>query len=234
MLRFRLCNLLLIALLACCVGSNELCKGTACGNKQFGLPPSTTPVKFLVYSAWISNDDVPLNVNRLNHKIYCDANGYEYRHFFMTRDEFVGKYGQIPPAWLSVYAAQELLTTSDADYFFKLDPDCVFVRMDVRLESLIDPLGRYSFYLTNTEGTSRFMQSQSWILKRSENGIALIREWLDYAHWGNCNNLAYEQGGMHLMIGMAYSWYLGSNGTKYDCPRACKFTFSVFLAVSRA
>jgi hypothetical protein len=207
------------------VGSNELCVGTICGNKQFlsaDVQPSVTDVKILVYSVWVGE---PLDVNRLNHKIYCDTNGYEYRHFNYSVLEYNQKYTQQPAAWLSVYAARELLASSDANYFFKMDIDCVFVRTDVRLESLLDPLQRYSFYSTNTEGTSRFMQSQSWILKNSEYGKALINEWLDYVHWGKCGDLAYEQGAMHLMIGMAYSWQIGANGTHYTCPQFCKLSW---------
>eukprot|EP01032_Pedospumella_encystans_P014232 gene14232-16361_t len=126
-----------------------------------------------------------------------------------------------PAAWLSVYVAKELLKTSKADYFFKLDLDNVFIRTDVRLESLIDPLQRYSLYTTNTDPHKRFMQSQSWILKRSAFSEVFVNEWLEYVHWGSCGNLAYEQGAFHLVIGTAYSWYLGTNGTAYDCPRGC-------------
>lgn len=73
----------------------------------------------------------------------------------------------------------------------------------MRLESILDPLQRYPFYTTNVEPNSRFMQSQSWILKKSEYGRSLINEWLDHVYWGKCDDLAAEQGAMHLMLGVA-------------------------------
>ena len=202
------------------------CRGFICGNKQFFNSTSIDimphqAVKILVYSVWVGE---PLQDHLLNHKQYCDENGYIYKHFSISAKEFEEKYSCPWGAWYSVYMAKLLLETSDADYFFKMDIDCVFARTDVRLESLIDPLQRYSFYITNTEGTSRFMQSQSWILKNSEYSKTFINEWLEYVHWGTCGNLAFEQGALHLTIGTMYSWYLGSNGTKFDCPHYCKYT----------
>jgi hypothetical protein len=218
--------LLILSCICALCGCSELCRGVICGNAQFTnssnplIIAETPTVRFLVYSVWVGE---PLNANRLNHKVYCDVNGYEYRHFYMSPADFAANYTNGPRAWYSVYVARELLQTSDADYFFKMDIDCLFARTDVRLESLIDPLQRYSFYTTNIEPTQRFMQSQSWILKKSEYGKALINEWLEYVSWGTCGNLAYEQGAMHLMIGMAYSWHIGANGTEYTCPKFCKF-----------
>jgi hypothetical protein len=205
------------------------CTGYICGNKQFiteptngsvAKVPAAEKVKIIVFSVWVGNE--PLEVNKLNHKQYCDANGYEYKHFYLNNTEFAQRYTTQPSAWLSVFAAKELLATSDAQYFFKMDIDCLFVRNDVRLETLIDPLQRYSFYTTNIDSQSRFMQSQSWILKNSEFGKAFIAEWLEYVHWGRCGNLAMEQGAMHLAIGMAYKWSTGDSSTAYICPHWCK------------
>lgn len=215
------------------LSSDSNCTGILCGNRQ--LPVSTNPVnsehrvKILVFSVWVG--DNPLNVSLLNHQLYCDRNGYEYKHFYMTREEFSEKYTGRPGAWLSVFAARDLLATSKADYFFKLDIDCVFARSDIRLEALLDPQQRYSFYTTHISQDSIFMQSQSWILKNSDYSRTLIKEWIEYVGWGNCGDLAYEQGAMHLMIGMAYSWHLGDKGTKYTCPNACKFSSNIQYAV---
>ena len=200
------------------------CKDVICGNAQLNAVPLEYPkVKIMVYSVWVGE---PLEERPLNHKIYCDANGYEYRHFYYNRTTFDTKYTVNSGAWLSVFAAKELLATSDADYFFKMDLDCVFMRQDVRLESLLDPLQRYSFYTTNTEPTSRFMQSQSWILKNSNFSRAFISEWLDYVHWGQCGNLAYEQGAMHHTVGTFYKYHIGDNGTDFICPQKCEWIFN--------
>jgi hypothetical protein len=203
------------------------CDGYICGNKQFANDIAMNPtlvshrtVKIVVFSIWVGPE--PLDVFKLNHVQYCDHHGYQYKHFYYNQSEFERKYSgvYVPPAWMSVYAAQELLQTSDADYFFKLDVDCVFARSDVRLESLLDPLERYSFYTTRLFPNDGFMQSQSWIVKNTNFGKALIKEWLEYAKWGNCGDLAQEQGAMHLAIGMAYSWAF-PNATAYTCPAAC-------------
>ena len=201
------------------------CVGTICGNKQLPGVAASKPVTILVYSVWVGE---PLEDRLLNHQYYCNENGYEYKHFYQNRTSFKSmvfrsSFDKVTPAaWLSVYVAKELLKTSNADYFFKLDLDNVFIRTDVRLESLIDPLQRYSLYTTNTDPHKRFMQSQSWILKRSAYSEVFVNEWLEYVHWGLCGNLAYEQGAFHLAIGTAYSWHLGTNGTAYDCPRGCE------------
>ncbi len=130
-------------------GSCASCVGTICENKQLTGVASSKPVTFLVYSVWVGE---PLKDRLLNHQYYCNVNGYEYKHFYQNRTSFdsLTSNSDTPGAWLSVYIAKELLKTSKADYFFKLDLDNVFIRTDVRLESLIDPLQRYCLYTTNT------------------------------------------------------------------------------------
>lgn len=182
----------------------------------------TIPQKANYDHVWVGK---PLDLIRLNHQQYCDANGYNYKHFSISKDDFAANYTQKPAAW---YVARDLLQFSDADYFFKMDIDCLFARTHVRLESFLDPQEKYSFYITNIERSTRFMQSQSWILKNSDYSRAFVKEWLEYVNWGSCGNLAYEQGALHLTIGTMYSQYLGKNGTKYTCPHYCTF-FSSFL-----
>lgn len=119
------------------------CVGTICGNKQLTGVAASKSVTFLVYSVWVGE---PLEDRLLNHQYYCNENGYEYKHFHQNRTSFDSStsHSGTPGAWLSVYVAKELLKTSKADYFYKLDLDNVFIRTDVRLESLIDPLQRFS------------------------------------------------------------------------------------------
>ena len=120
-------------------------------------------VKILVFAVWVGRR--PLNVSILNHQLYCNAVGYEYRHFYLSRKVFVKAYGDIPSSWYSVIIMKELLMnytvpssnssssnrsnsiSSSFDYFLKLDVDCLFATTAIRIEAVIDPLERYSVYI---------------------------------------------------------------------------------------
>ena len=216
---------------------NSLCgplQGHCVGNKQFLISANAREeyllgrnsasftlrnITVLIYSVWVGK--TPLNSVVLNHKQYCDLHGYEYEHFFFPLEKFNSDHSGISGAWASVMVAKQLLETRVADYFLKMDIDCLFSRGDLRIESALDPFEQYSFYITQTRSDMFFMQSQSWILKNTNFSKTLIDEWLGYRHWGNCNNMANEQGALHLALGTMYSRNAGRNTTQYACPGFC-------------
>ena len=178
-------------------------------------------LNILVYSVWVG--DVPLLSDQLNHKKYCEIYGYPYRHYYFNLTSFFQKYGNVAPAWASVLTAKDLLDTAEYAYFYKMDVDCLFARTDLRIESAIDPLEQYSFYITNTSPGMRFMQSQSWILKTDDFSKNFVNEWLQYMHWGKCGDLAAEQGALQLVLGSFYERdVLWKNKTQFTCRSACK------------
>lgn len=185
---------------------------------------STRTLKILIFS--VNVGPTPLNAS-LNHQIYCESNGYEYVNFYFTHDHFQTKYGNVPPAWASVMVVQDLFATSDADYFIKLDLDCVFLRKDLGFEPFIDPLDRYSFYISETALNSRFMNSHSWIIKnKSPFSVAFIQEWSHYRAAGNCGDVAAEQGSLNMLVAKKFSdlkinLLTNETVTEIECHQKC-------------
>ena len=178
--------------------------------------------EIIVFSVWIGNN--PLNTSFLNHKIFCDHRGYEYKHFYLSTNQFHERYGNIPFAWYSVIVAKELLemTNSTAKYFLKLDIDCIFMRMDLPLESIIDPYDRYSVYLSQSSTFKRFSSSHTWLVRKDSFALAFVEEWLQFGRMGKCVDLAYEQGALQLTTGYFYhKKFLSYNVTKYGCGKNC-------------
>ena len=149
-----------------------------------------------MFSVWVGT--VPL-INEtsklLNHQYYCQKNNYDYKHFYINKTIFFEKYPHLPEPWYTVNVMNEYLLTSnysDYTYFIKLDIDNQFARLDLRLETIIDPEQKYHLYLTEID-YSRFTQAHVWIFKNSDFTRAFFHEWLDYSKMGNCRDIAGEQ-----------------------------------------
>ena len=200
-----------------------------CKNRHFNnsfLPlPNQIPRRqvegnILVFSVWVG--DKPLNETLLNHNIYCRRHGYEYKHFYLSPEEFREKYGSIPFGWYSVLMAKELILNSTARYFLKLDIDCIFARMDLRLESLIDPYDRYSIYLSQSSTITRFTSGHTWMTRNDSFALEFVNEWLEFTKRGRCDDQAMEQGALQLNTAYFYAKEFHSyNVTTYDCIRSC-------------
>jgi hypothetical protein len=223
--------LLFICVFCVFADADSSCIGIACGNAQLShsrdASAPTAKITILVYSTYVGLK--PINIDKLNHKVYCDAQGYEYKHFYFTPEAFAKTYTSQPGSWLAVYAAKELLASSSADYFFRISIDTVFMRTDIRLESIIDPLQKYSFYGTSMEPRALDVTKDAWMLKRSDFSKALIGEWLEYVAWGGCGSLNGEEGGMYLTLGTAYKWQAAGSASGFDCPHMCKYPADLFL-----
>jgi hypothetical protein len=178
--------------------------------------------EIVVFSVWVG--DNPINTTVLNHQIFCDHHGYEYRHFYLPTGIFIERYGDTPFAWYSVMMANELLQMENSTfkYLLKLDIDCVFARMDLPLESIIDPYDRYSVYLSQSSLTSRFTSSHTWLVRKDSFALDFLNEWLQFGRMGKCNDLAYEQGALQLTTAYFYHRkFFSHNVTKFTCIRYC-------------
>lgn len=185
---------------------------------QHAKGPKT--IKIVVFSVWVGLQPLT-NVTLLNHFLYCQRNDYEYRHFYYNTDNFTRDNGLgVPVGYASVIAAAELLQTSQADYFLKVDMDCLFARSDLRIETILDPIQQYSLYIQYIEN-SRFINSHTWILRNLDFGKQFIKEWLAYRKAMYCRDLAMEQGSLNLLIGRFTQRYYGANVTDYECDMTC-------------
>jgi hypothetical protein len=134
----------------------------------------------------------------------------------------------LPTGWSNVEFIAELLETHhDIDYFFKSDLDNVFARLDLLLETLIDPLQQYSLYFTQIEN-SRFIQSHTWIIRNDPYSKRFIKLWLELANMGLCYSLAHEQGALNILIGkmMKEEWKV--KVSEYSCDQACHTNRNVY------
>eukprot|EP01036_Dinobryon_divergens_P024928 gene24928-33423_t len=130
----------------------------------------------------------------------------------------------MPFAWYSVIVAKELLQmkNSTANYFLKMDIDSVFIRMDLPLESIIDPYDRYSVYLSQSSTFKRFTSSHTWLVRKDSFALAFVDEWLQFGHMDKCVDLSYEQGALQITTGYFYhNKFLSYNVTPYGCGRNC-------------
>lgn len=176
-------------------------------------------VTICVYSVWVGPE--AFQVANLNHKQYCDAHGYIYKHFYMTPAEYHSQHGG-SVLWYKVIAQKELLESGIADYYVLLDIDCVFARFDFRLESLLDPYELYSLYV-GQPGTraDRFVSTQSWIFKGdSKFSLDFVNTWLSFRKTQTCGDISGEQGSIHFAIGMALTEFYGVGILLYNvyCP----------------
>lgn len=184
-------------------------------------------LKIIVYSTWVS--DEPLDKGRLNHRQYCNALGYEYRHYHFTMEEWKGRYAGIPAAWANVLVTQMLLdefrNASKDVWIVKLDIDCVFATTEISLESFILPLKNRSLILTETDpNTPKFTQSHAWMFKNTKFSHHFVSEWLELMTSSHCKDLAYEQGAMVLTLGyfsLIHAQAAGLRYSPYDCLEKC-------------
>lgn len=154
------------------------------------------------------------NTSQLNHQQYCKYHGYDYIHLTLTSQEYLqlmitseeanilAEKFHIPYGWASVFLAHHLLSdTSSYDYIVKLDMDCLFANMNIRLEEFLDPQERYSIYTSHTLVQSRFTQSHMYILRNDDVAKKFVTQWWGLRYQGFCNNIAQEQGAFHLVLG---------------------------------
>jgi hypothetical protein len=181
-------------------------------------------INILVFSVWVGSD-VSLDASRLNHRQFCENNGYEYKHFFYNISEIIfpsNRNNKAITAWGSLMAISELFLISNADYFFKVDIDNHFTKPLFRLENFIDPLERYSmYYLAPSISHFRFKSTHSWIAKNNNYSREFIYDWWSYHKKGSCDDMAMEQGASLLNLGEKISLAFGSNFSEYDCHTKC-------------
>jgi hypothetical protein len=134
----------------------------------------------------------------------------------------------LPTGWSSVEFVAELLEKyPDIDFFFKTDLDNVFSRLDLLLETLIDPLQQYSLYFTQIEN-SRFIQSHTWILRNDPYSKRFIKLWLKLANMGLCYSLAHEQGALNILVGRMMKDEWKEKVSEYTCDQMCHSNRNVY------
>lgn len=184
--------------------------------------PTNRSIRIMIFTTWIH--DNPLNESALNQKIYADHFGYDYVHVNLSPlvyHELVNKNANSPPGWSTVQVAEALLHLfPSVDYFVKLDVDCLFARLDLPIETILDPYEQYDMYTSQIEH-SRFTQSHTWIIKNTLFAKDFLARWLEFRTRSNCRDLAQEQGAFHMMIGLTMKERYGSNVTSFTCHQAC-------------
>jgi hypothetical protein len=159
-------------------------------------------LKIAVFNVWVSDEPIP-NIHLLNQQQYCEFHGYDFFHLWMNTSNYEARYPGLPYGWFSVEFASELLQNyTEYDYVLKVDMDCIFSRLDLRLETLLHPKEHFSFYISQIE-ESRFTQSHSWIVKNDDFGQRFLKTWLSY-RVKHCQNIAQEQGALHYVIGSIF------------------------------
>lgn len=174
----------------------------------------------MIFAVWVSDNEFVTEA--LNHQQYCNKNGYKYKHFYLTSNDFAIKYGRdVRPYWYKVIISGDLLYSNLSEYYLYLDMDVVFTRYDFRLENLIHSSNRYSLY-TQTAKNKFFMPTQSFIIKgNSDFSFKFIREWTEYRNSGYCKDISGEQGAFMLSVATFLSEYAGNVKYPYVCSKNC-------------
>lgn len=189
--------------------------------------PSQRPIRVLIFSSWVG-EETNLVEGKLNHRAYADKFGYDYLLVTLSKVAFRHHFASAPYAWLNVAAAIALMhRLPEIDYFLKLDFDCLFAQLETPLETLIDPMEQYHFYVSQIE-RSRFTQSHTWIARNSEYMMAFLEDWADFRIDNFCGDIAQEQGAMHFMLGYSMRVAYGGLVSDFSCMNKCHIHRSAY------
>lgn len=139
---------------------------------------------------------------------YADKYGYDYR-------QFNHKDNELPPYWLRVKDALDVLTSTDYDIIVYLDLDATFYDFDTPIEEILIP--NYDVYIGAdpaniiSKGFNNIVNSGCFIVRNTEWSRKFFDIWLH-----NCID---NEG--NLVGSCKKDWVKDGNG-KWSCP-SCKW-----------
>lgn len=188
--------------------------------------PTDRSICIVIFSVYIHS--TLLNATALNHQQYADKHGYSFIHVTMSRGQFEAYFGLTALGWVNLEVAKILFERHpEIDYLMKVDVDCLFATNELSLETIIDPLEQYDFYINQIEH-SRFTQSHTWVLRNSPWGMDFLKRWNAYRNAAYCRDIAQEQGALHFMLGLTLKEAYPKTGD-FECHMVCHTTRSTWL-----
>ena len=149
--------------------------------------------------------------------------GYNYTYMAMPVHSWHLKAGShLRFGWGKVFGLLQLLSL-DADYYFYLDSDCIFVRPDVRIEQFLHVRHKYSLYLQEVFENSRMTQSHAFIIKNSAFGRSFLQSWWNLRK--TCHDNHMEQGAFYFTIAESFHQAF-PNTSSFTCHQRCPKRFN--------